>query len=103
MKPSPYEVIYFLRHLHALGVLNVINGIIIGKPKGETFYEEYKTSFLKVIKDEAKLDNLPIMYNVNFGHSAPMCVLPYGLNATVDLNKKIIIQSMQHLTKTLLD
>ena len=91
MKPSPDEVIYFLRHLHALGVLNVINGIIIGKPKGETFYEEYKTSFLKVIKDEAKLDNLPIMYNVNFGHSAPMCVLPYGLNATVDLNKKIII------------
>ena len=91
MKPSPDEVIYFLRHLHALGVLNVINGIIIGKPKGETFYEEYKTSFLKVIKDEAKLDKLPIMYNVNFGHSAPMCVLPYGLNATVDLNKKIII------------
>lgn len=91
MKPSPDEVIYFLRHLNALGILNVINGIIIGKPKGETFYEEYKTSFLKVIKDEAKLDKLPIMYNVNFGHSAPMCVLPYGLNATVDLNKKIIV------------
>lgn len=91
MKPSPDEVIYFLRHLHALGILNVINGIIIGKPKDEMYYEEYKESFLKVIKDEAKLTNLPIMYNINFGHSAPMCVLPYGLNATVDLEKKIII------------
>ena len=90
MKPSPDEVIHFLRHLHALGILDVISGIIVGKPKGEVYYDEYKTSFLKVINEEAKLDNLPILYNVNFGHSAPMCVLPYGLNATVNLEKKII-------------
>lgn len=90
MKPSPDDVTYFLRHLAALGILNKINGIIIGKPKGETYYEEYKKVFLKVINEELGLKELPIMYNVNFGHSAPMCTLPYGLNAIVDLDQKII-------------
>lgn len=90
MKPSPDNVKYFLRHLVALGIMNKISGIIVGKPKGETYYDEYKKVFLKVIKEEAKLDTLPIMYNVNFGHSAPMCTLPYGLNAIVDLDNKII-------------
>ncbi len=90
MKPSPNQVIYFLRHLHSLGILNKINGIIIGKPKGEIYYDEYKEAFLKVVKEEAGLNNLPILYNVNFGHSAPICTLPYGMNAVVDLYKKII-------------
>ena len=74
--------------------MNKINGIIIGKPKDETYYEEYKIVFLKVIKEEAGLGNLPIMYNVNFGHSAPMCTIPYGEHAIVDLDrKKIIIEN----------
>lgn len=91
MKPSPDDVSYFLRHLAALGILKKINGIIVGKPKGETYYDEYKEMFLKVINNESNLKQLPILYNVNFGHSAPMCTLPYGLNAIVNLEKKIII------------
>lgn len=90
MKPSPEDVTCFLRHLHSLGILNNINGIIIGKPKDETYYEEYKSAILKVINKENKLVDLPVLYNVNFGHSAPMCTLPYGLNAKIDLERKII-------------
>lgn len=42
--------------------------------------------------DRAKRNTLPIIYNVNFGHSVPMCVLPYGATTILDLeNKKIII------------
>ncbi len=88
-KPSPDNVVYFLRHLVALGIMNKINGIIVGKPKDEVYYDEYKKAFLKVIKEEENL-NLPILYNVNFGHSAPMCTLPYGINAVVNLDNKII-------------
>ncbi len=89
VKPSPNDVIYFLRHLTALGVMDKINGIIFGKPKDEVYYDEYKKALLKVVKEEQNL-NLPILYNVNFGHTAPMCTLPYGLNAIVDLDKKTI-------------
>lgn len=90
MKPSPDDVTYFLRHLVALGIMDKISGIIIGKPKGETYYEEYKKVFIKVIQDEAGLNELPILYNVNFGHNAPMCTIPYGLNAIINLDNKTI-------------
>ena len=91
-KPTPDQVKYTLRNLIALGVIDNINGIIVGKPKGETYYEEYKDVFKKVIGEEAGKKNLPILYNVNFGHSAPMCILPYGVRIKVDLlNKKIVL------------
>ena len=90
-KPSPDEVACFLRHLSALGIINKLNGIIIGKPKGETYYEEYKSIIKKVISIECNKKDLPILYNVNFGHSAPMCILPFGSLVTIDLEKKQII------------
>ncbi len=34
---------------------------------------------IKVIRDEAKRDDLPIMYNMNFGHTAPMFIYPMVL------------------------
>ena len=35
---------------------------------------------------------VPVLYNVNFGHSVPRCILPYGIQATVDYdNKRIFI------------
>lgn len=93
-KPTPDQVKYALRNLVALGVISNIKGIIVGKPKGEMYYEEYKSVLKKVICDEAGRKDLPILYNVNFGHSAPMCILPYGVKATVDMdNKKIIIKN----------
>lgn len=90
MKPPVDNLIYFLRHLVALGIMNKINGIIVGKPNGEVYYEEYKKAFIKVIRNEAGLEKMPIMYNINFGHSAPMCTLPYGAHAIIDLDNKII-------------
>ena len=37
-KTSPDYVLYYLRNLGAQGILNKINGIIVGKPKEEAFY-----------------------------------------------------------------
>lgn len=87
-KPSSVYVTYWLRNLVAQGIINKISGIIIGKLKGETYYEEYKEVFKKVIGFEANRSDLPILYNVNFGHSAPMCILPNRINVKVDLNEK---------------
>ena len=43
---------------------------------------------LKVFKD---IDT-PVLYNVNFGHSVPRCILPYNAETIVDYDdKKIII------------
>ena len=39
---------------------------------------------------EAEKKDLPILYNVNFGHTSPMTILPLGIKVEVDLDKKEI-------------
>ena len=57
-------------------VFDSLSGIIVGKPQNEAYYEEYKTILCKVVNNP----DIPIVYNVNFGHAYPRCVLPYGAN-----------------------
>jgi muramoyltetrapeptide carboxypeptidase LdcA involved in peptidoglycan recycling len=64
--------------------LNRTNGIIFGKPYDNQYYEDYKRAIVKVVRDELKLADLPILCNMNFGHTAPMMILPYGALAEID-------------------
>ena len=43
---------------------------------------EYKTALTDVIAD----DTLPIVCIVNIGHALPRCILPFGVEAAVDVN-----------------
>jgi len=83
----PSNIVYWLRNYGIQGILQRINGIIIGKPYQETYYEEYKDSIRKVLK-EFNLEELPVMYNMSFGHNEPMHIVPYGAIARLDLDKK---------------
>lgn len=87
-KAEPTYVEYWLRNYGAQGILQNVKGIIVGKPYDNIYYEEYKTVFLKIIRDELKLDKLPIVFNMNFGHTAPMITIPYGAKAEIDCEKK---------------
>ncbi len=89
-KPSPDFVKWQLRNLAAQGILKVVNGIIVGKPQGETYYEEYKDAIKQVVVKEEKLIDLPIIYNVNFGHAKPIGIIPYGITAELNCEKKSI-------------
>lgn len=86
-KPDPKYFEYWLRNYGSQGILNKANGIIFGKPYDNMYYEEYKKAILKVVRDELKLSDLPILYNMNFGHTAPMMTIPYGAMAEIDCNK----------------
>lgn len=90
-KPSPTFVKWTLRNLAAQGILNTINEIIVGKPQGEEYYEEYKEAIKQVVANEEHLNNLPIFYNVNFGHSKPIGIIPYGIKAELNCKNKSII------------
>lgn len=89
-KMPPNYLLYYLRNLGVQGILNNINGIIVGKPIGETYYEEYKEIYLKVLK-EFDCEDLPIIYNVNIGHAFGTGLLPLGINYEIDLDAKTII------------
>lgn len=83
-KPDPNLVGYWLRNYGSQGILQSAKGIIFGKPYDNLYYEEYKERIFTVIRDELKLKDLPILYNMNFGHTAPQFALPYGAMAEID-------------------
>lgn len=85
----PADVLcWFLRNLHAQGILHKINGIVVGKPAFEDKFEAYKAIYRQVIGFEAGLPELPIIYNVNVGHAYPIGVFPLGLKYEIDCDKK---------------
>ncbi len=87
-KITPEQLEQILNYFKENKILETVRGIIVGKPIDEKYYEEYKEVYKKVFKDI----KTPVLYNVNFGHSVPRCILPYGLSATIDYdNKKIMI------------
>lgn len=59
-KPPPQSVKWTLRNLAAQGILSAVNGILVGKPQGETYYEEYKDAIIQVVVREEGLDSLPV-------------------------------------------
>ncbi len=85
MSPEKYEKV--LRTLKGTGIFDVISGIIVGKPMDEVYYEEYKKVLIKVVENE----NLSVVYNINVGHALPRCIIPFGVEATVDTQKQKIV------------
>lgn len=98
-KPDPVNISYTLRNLGAMGILNAIQGIIVGKPQGEVYYEEYKEIIVKTLK-EYKCENLPVLYNVNIGHAQPIGILPLGSKVGIDFNNKLF-SLIESPTKTI--
>lgn len=88
-KLNPDLVTYYLRNLGAQGIFDVIKGILVGKPQDETYYEEYKDVYKKVLK-EFRREDLPILYNINIGHAYPTGILPLGIEYEIDFDNKTI-------------
>ena len=88
-KPSPDYLKYWLRNLGAQGILQNLNGIVVGKPREEQYYEAYKEVYRKVLH-EFRCECLPILYNVNIGHAVPIGILPLGIEYEIDLDQKTI-------------
>ncbi len=83
--PSADYVVRVLRNYAAAGILERAGGIIIGRganlPHDES--DRYDRAFMHVIQKECHL-NLPILSQMDFGHTDPMFLLPYGAEAEID-------------------
>lgn len=85
-QPTPEKYKKMLLTLKDTGIFSVLNGVIVGKPMDEVYYEEYKKILVETIADP----KLPILYNMNVGHATPRCIIPFGVEARVDsVNQKI--------------
>jgi len=89
--PSPELVKFGLRTYAALGILPRLSGILFARPGGQIPVEthtEYDKVLLQVVAEENGLADLPIITNLDFGHTDPMFTLPYGLQAEIDCDKQ---------------
>jgi len=91
--PSPQAVRRILRTLQAVGTLKEISAILIGRPGGEidpAQFVEYDKMVLDVIRNEVGRPELPIVTNMDFGHTDPMFVFPYGARCEIDCDRESI-------------
>lgn len=80
MPPEKYR--RALEYFKTAGVFSAVSGVLVGKPMDRKYEAEYKAALTDVIAD----DTLPIVCNVNIGHALPRCILPFGVEAAVDVN-----------------
>lgn len=85
-KSNPEEFRKMLEPLKKLGLFEVLSGVLMGQPQDRIYYEEYKNILLETISNK----DLPILYNLNVGHSLPRGILPFGKKAIVDFKKNKI-------------
>ena len=84
MPPEKYRKA--LEYLKEAGIFGVISGVLVGKPMDLVYEREYREELVRVIGDP----DLPIVCNLNIGHATPRCILPFGVPATVDVEKQRI-------------
>ena len=85
-KPTKEAYREMITILNNYGMFDKISALLIGKPMDETFISEYD----EVLKSELSSYDFPIVSNLNFGHSFPRMVLPYGAIAEVNTKEKTI-------------
>ena len=83
----------FMRCLAAMGILEGLSGILLGRPGGgvdpQTFHE-YDDALCKTVREEYGLNDMPIVTNMDFGHTDPMFVIPMGMTVRIDSAKQEI-------------
>ena len=79
---------WYLRGLQAQGVLTRISGVVMDKPATEEKHASYRDVLRQVVGFESGRPELPILYNVNVGHSYPIGLFPLGLRYEIDCDGK---------------
>jgi muramoyltetrapeptide carboxypeptidase LdcA involved in peptidoglycan recycling len=89
--PPPRTLERALRSYGAMGILEQISGILLGRPGGgvpQESFGEYDRAILRVVAEEHGLTRLPIVTRMDFGHTDPMFVLPLGVRARIDCGSR---------------
>ena len=85
--PSPPMVKLMLRNYGLMGALETASAVLFGRPRGYTSEQrgELEKAIRSVIADEFGRPDLPVVVNMDFGHTDPQMVLPLGARAEVNI------------------
>lgn len=82
-RPAPDYFRWWLRNYAEQGILGAAQGILLGRPENKEYVQEYNAELLKVLREEG-LTALPVITEMDFGHTSPVFTLPYGVLAQID-------------------
>ena len=100
-QPPAEWVLYWMRNLGAQGILERIAGLLFARPGNERFkdkeeeakwlagYPKFDEAILKGLAEFGRTD-LPVVTNMDYGHTLPQLILPYGIMAEVNPKKKTV-------------
>jgi muramoyltetrapeptide carboxypeptidase LdcA involved in peptidoglycan recycling len=85
--PPPIAVERWLRTFGVCGLFDRLAGLLFGRALGYTseMRIELEERVLAVVADEFGASNLPIVMDLDFGHTDPQLVLPLGIDAELDV------------------
>jgi muramoyltetrapeptide carboxypeptidase LdcA involved in peptidoglycan recycling len=91
-KPLPHTVKYTLRSYGVEGILDRISGILIGRARDYTDEENetLRKNVVEVVGKEFGRGDMPIVTDVDFGHTEPQLIMPLGIEVKIDCEKKEI-------------
>jgi muramoyltetrapeptide carboxypeptidase LdcA involved in peptidoglycan recycling len=89
--PAPQTVKHWLRNYLASGVLHRIGALLVARPMGYTQQAMFQLwDVVQAMLTEAGRADMPVVANVDYGHTSPQGVLPLGCRVCVDpLNRTI--------------
>lgn len=99
--PSANYVTRVIRALGERGILSDIQGVLVGRPKAwefdkpyskeerNTYIKNQQEAIIRTIRNYNK--TVPIVQNMNFGHTDPQVPMPYGGAVKINSNKKRIV------------
>ena len=77
----------FFEYLGQKGILQRLNGIVIGKSNEKGSFDARSEIIRQIVSGKYSC-SVPVLYGLNYGHSSPACMLPYGALAEMDLEKR---------------
>ncbi len=102
--PPASQLLYFLRNLGAQGVLDKLQGILFARPGGDfapdqqqeqaqwlAHFGDYDKALLQALAEFERSD-IPVVTHMDFGHTVPQNILPYGVLCEIDpVQKRVAI------------
>jgi muramoyltetrapeptide carboxypeptidase len=85
------EIDRTLTHFKAVGLLDNINGMLVGRLDWSVKISDKNYTLEKVIMRICKDYDFPIMIDMDFGHTDPMITLPIGIKASFDTSRQELI------------
>lgn len=89
--PPPSLLTEFSRCLAAMDILEELGGILLARPGGNVdpnTFHAYGDALCQTVREEYGLKHIPIVSNMDFGHTDPVFVLPLGMKIRIDSTRE---------------